>query len=77
VFALDLMSAYEGEHTIFGFLGQANHTQNDVLQFHPFIRLFFYIGSGTFLRRTALDSDPPNLNLLSSWDFRHELLCLT
>jgi hypothetical protein len=24
VFALDLMSAYEGEHTIFGLLGQAN-----------------------------------------------------
>jgi hypothetical protein len=37
VFALDLMSAYEGEHTIFGLLGQANLTQNDVLQFHPFI----------------------------------------
>jgi hypothetical protein len=29
------MSAYEGEHTIFGLLGQANLTQNDVLQFHP------------------------------------------
>jgi hypothetical protein len=24
VFALDLMSAYEGEYTIFGLLGQAN-----------------------------------------------------
>jgi hypothetical protein len=36
VFALDLMSAYEGEHMIFGLLGQANLTQNDVLQFHPF-----------------------------------------
>jgi hypothetical protein len=35
VFALDLMSAYEGEHTIFGLLGQTNLTQNDVLQFHP------------------------------------------
>jgi hypothetical protein len=33
VFALDLMSAYEGEHMIFGLLGQANLTQNDVLQF--------------------------------------------
>jgi hypothetical protein len=33
VFALDLMSTYEGEHTIFGLLGQANLTQNDVLQF--------------------------------------------
>jgi hypothetical protein len=36
VFALDLMSTYEREHTIFGRLGQANLTQNDVLQFHPF-----------------------------------------
>jgi hypothetical protein len=35
VFALDLMSTYEGEHTIFGLLEQANLTQNDVLQFHP------------------------------------------
>jgi hypothetical protein len=32
----NLMSTYEGEHTIFGFLSQANLTQNDVLQFHPF-----------------------------------------
>jgi hypothetical protein len=30
------MSTYEGEHTIFGLLGQANLTQNDVLQFHTF-----------------------------------------
>jgi hypothetical protein len=29
VFALDLMSTYEGEHTIFGLLGQANLTQNE------------------------------------------------
>jgi hypothetical protein len=37
VFALDLMSTSEGEHMIFGLLGQANLTQNDdVLQFHPF-----------------------------------------
>jgi hypothetical protein len=36
VFALDLMSTYEGEHTIFGLLGQANLTQNDVLQIHSF-----------------------------------------
>uniref|UniRef100_A0A8C0XRU3 Peripheral plasma membrane protein CASK n=1 Tax=Castor canadensis TaxID=51338 RepID=A0A8C0XRU3_CASCN len=36
VFALDLMPAYEGKHTIFGLLGQANLTQNDVLQFHQF-----------------------------------------
>jgi hypothetical protein len=41
VFALDLMSTYEGEHTIFGLLGQANLTQNDVLQFHPFTRNVF------------------------------------
>jgi hypothetical protein len=33
VFALDLMSTYEGEHMIFGLLGQAKLTQNDVLQF--------------------------------------------
>jgi hypothetical protein len=31
VFALDLMSTYEGEHTIFGLLGQANLAQDDVL----------------------------------------------
>jgi hypothetical protein len=30
VFALDLMSTYEGEHTIFGLLGQANLTQNEL-----------------------------------------------
>jgi hypothetical protein len=36
VFALDLMSTYEGEYRIFGLLGQANLTQNDVLQFRPF-----------------------------------------
>jgi hypothetical protein len=35
-FALDLKSAYEGEHKIFGLLGLANLAQNDVLQFHPF-----------------------------------------
>jgi hypothetical protein len=35
-FTLDLMSAYEGEHMIFGLLGQANLAQNDVLQVHPF-----------------------------------------
>jgi hypothetical protein len=32
------MSTYEGEYMIFGLLGQANLTQNDVLQFHPFTR---------------------------------------
>jgi hypothetical protein len=35
------MSTYEGEHTIFGLLSQANLTQNDVLQFHPFLRKKF------------------------------------
>jgi hypothetical protein len=30
VFALDLMSTYEGEHTIFGLLGQVKLTQKDV-----------------------------------------------
>jgi hypothetical protein len=30
-FALDLKSAYEGEHTIFGPLSLADLTQNDVL----------------------------------------------
>jgi hypothetical protein len=38
VFALDLMSTYEGEHTIFGLLSQANLTQNDVLQFQSFLK---------------------------------------
>jgi hypothetical protein len=37
------MSTYEGEHTIFGLLGQANLTQNDVLQFH--VMDFFQIES--------------------------------
>jgi hypothetical protein len=36
VFALDLKSAHEGEHMIFGLLSLAKLTQNDVLQFHPF-----------------------------------------
>jgi hypothetical protein len=36
ILSLDLMSTYEGEHTIFCLLSQANLTQNDVLQFHPF-----------------------------------------
>jgi hypothetical protein len=31
-FALDLKSAYEGDHLIFGLLSLANLTQNDVLQ---------------------------------------------
>jgi hypothetical protein len=34
VFALDLMSTYQGEHTIFGLLGLASLAQDDVLQFH-------------------------------------------
>jgi hypothetical protein len=36
VFALELKSAYEGEHMIIGFLNLANFAQDDVLQFHPF-----------------------------------------
>jgi hypothetical protein len=36
-FSLDLKSAYEEEHTIFGLLSLADLTQNDVLQFHLFI----------------------------------------
>jgi hypothetical protein len=47
-FSLDLKSAYEGEHTIFGLLSLADFTQDDVLQF---IRLpendkisFFFMG---------------------------------
>jgi hypothetical protein len=35
-FALDLKSAYEGEHKTFGLLSLANLVQNDVLQFHSF-----------------------------------------
>jgi ethanolamine utilization protein EutQ (cupin superfamily) len=31
VFALDLISTYEGERMIFGLLGQANLTQNDIM----------------------------------------------
>jgi hypothetical protein len=34
------MSTYEGEHTIFGLMGQANLTQNDVLQFHSRTTLY-------------------------------------
>jgi hypothetical protein len=34
LFALDLKSAYEGEHMIFGLLNLANLAQNDVLQFY-------------------------------------------
>jgi hypothetical protein len=34
VFALDLKTTYEGEHTIFGLLSLANLTQNDVIQFY-------------------------------------------
>jgi hypothetical protein len=35
-FALDIKSAYKGEHTIFGLLSLANLAEDDVLQFHPF-----------------------------------------
>jgi hypothetical protein len=37
------MSTYEGEHTIFGLLGQANLTQNDVLQLGKGIVLLTYL----------------------------------
>jgi hypothetical protein len=45
VFALDLKSADEGEHRIFGLLGLANLAQDDVLQFHPFMKKisFFFM----------------------------------
>jgi hypothetical protein len=33
VFALDVKSAYEGEHMIFGLLGLAKLAHNDILQF--------------------------------------------
>jgi hypothetical protein len=36
VFALDLKSAYKGDHTIIGLLSLANLTQDDVPQFLPF-----------------------------------------
>jgi hypothetical protein len=32
------MSTYEGEHMIFGLLGQANLTQNDAVQQSTFIK---------------------------------------
>jgi hypothetical protein len=40
VFALDLMSAFEREHMIFGLLGQANLTQNNVLYFKILLNFF-------------------------------------
>jgi hypothetical protein len=43
VFALDLMSEYDGEHMIFGLLGQANLTQNDV-QLEDLLRNLFFFG---------------------------------
>jgi hypothetical protein len=36
IFALDLKSAYEGEHMIFGLLSLVNLAQNDVLLFLVF-----------------------------------------
>jgi hypothetical protein len=36
-FLLDLKSTYEGEHAMFGLLSLANLTQDDDLQFQPFI----------------------------------------
>jgi hypothetical protein len=37
------MSTHEGEHMIFGFLSQANLTQNGVLQFHPFKNWYYFM----------------------------------
>jgi hypothetical protein len=54
VFALDLMSAYEGEHMIFGLLGQANFTKNDVLQFHPFTCESHPLSCGYIICQTKL-----------------------
>jgi hypothetical protein len=46
-FALDLKSAYEGEHTIFVLLSLANLAQDDVLQFHPLLGMisFFFMAA--------------------------------
>jgi hypothetical protein len=49
VFALDLMSTYEGEHTIFGLLGQANLTQNDVIIYIIYIIYFCHTVSLSLL----------------------------
>jgi hypothetical protein len=49
VFALDLKSAYEGEHMIFGLLGLANLAQYDVLQLYTIIlKTVFYSNSSEF-----------------------------
>jgi hypothetical protein len=42
-FALDLKSAYEGEHTIFGLLSLANLAQDDVLQFYPHMKIYYIL----------------------------------
>jgi hypothetical protein len=57
VFALDLMSTYEGEHMIFGLLGQANPTQNDV-------PVFSLISLKVFALRLALSHVPFKASVL-------------
>jgi hypothetical protein len=44
------MSTYEGEHTIFGLLGQANLTQNDVLLKKLDLKQFGIIGLEIYYR---------------------------
>jgi hypothetical protein len=67
VFALDLMSTYEGEYMIFGLLGQANLTQNYVLQFHPFTSARFLIHRAYAVCICALVAilDPPSFFFFS------------
>jgi hypothetical protein len=58
------MSTYKGEHTIFGLLGQANLTQNDVLQFHPFTSAVLSINFAlAFLLTTGPASPGPELGI--------------
>jgi hypothetical protein len=38
--------------------------------------LFWRWGLENYLPRLALNCDPPNFNLPSSWDYRWEPLCL-
>jgi hypothetical protein len=60
-FALDLMSACEGEHMIFGLLSLADLAQNDALQFHPFTCKWW-----NFLS-SRLSKIPLCINTVFSW----------